>query len=215
MTEEIADTLRRQILAGELPPGVPLPQNKLAEQFGISTTPVREALRILRQEGLIVGDSHQRVVVFRPRLADLRENYEMRLALEPLATEVAVPLMAETTFQRLAGLIDEMRQVGNQDPIGYPPLNLAFHMSIYEAAERPRLLAVIKDLRSAAAGYLRIFATASRDPGATEREHEAIYAAARERDAERAGELMRDHLKHTLLTVLDELDRPATDGTGG
>jgi DNA-binding GntR family transcriptional regulator len=201
ITDEISSILRREIFSGVLAPGTPLPQNDLAARFGVSTTPIREALRVLRQEGVAVGDSHQRVVVFRPTSHDLRENAEMRIALETLATKLAVPRLDAYTLAEMESLLSQMVEVGNQDAERYPPLNRAFHLTLYAAADRPRLLATIADLRAAAAGFLRIFADLSGDPTGPETEHQAIFEACRAGQAERAAELMEEHLQHVFLTV--------------
>ena len=210
MAEEMAEELRRQILAGELAPGTPLPQVHLAEQFSTSTTPVREALRILRRDGLIIGESHERVVVFRPTLADLRENSEIRMALEPLATQLAVPFMTEADHKELRRLLKEMASTGPTDAARYPRLNRAFHTTIYKAADRPHLLALIEGLRNAASGYMRIFANAIRDAAAPQHEHEHIYDMCVARDAPEAARLMREHLRHTLVTVAEQLEQLET-----
>src|SRR3954449_10902511 len=75
------------ILAGEIPAGARLRHVDMTRRFGVSTTPVREAFVALQGEGLLLGDPHRGVVVFRPSRADLRENYEIRVALEALAAE--------------------------------------------------------------------------------------------------------------------------------
>jgi DNA-binding GntR family transcriptional regulator len=201
MAEEIAGILRREILSGELDPGTPLPQNQLAERFSTSTTPIREALRVLRQEGLAIGPSHRRVVVYRPTLHDIRENTEMRIALETLATRLAVPHLDEDTLATLNGLLADMKAAGNQDAEHYPQLNRAFHLTLYAAADRPRLSAMIAELRGAASGYLRMFADISGDPASTEREHQAIYDACAAGAAQEAAALMEAHLQHLLTTI--------------
>jgi DNA-binding GntR family transcriptional regulator len=207
LADEIAQELRRMIFTGELAPGAPLPQVQLAERWGTSTTPVREALRMLRREGLATGKSHGRIVVFHPSLEDLRENSEIRIALETLATELAVPQITGDDLRRLRALVKEMADTSPLDDEGYPPLNRAFHTTIYRAAHRPRLLGLIDDLRDAASGYLRIFAHATPDPQRSQEEHEGIYEACVARDSRRAADLMSAHLRHTLNTVATQLEQ--------
>jgi DNA-binding GntR family transcriptional regulator len=207
LAEEIAQELRRMIFTGELAPGSPLPQVQLAERWGTSTTPVREALRMLRREGLATGKSHGRIVVFHPTLEDLRENSEIRIALETLATELAVPQITGEDLRELRALVKKMAATSPLDDERYPPLNRAFHTTIYRAANRPRLLALIDDLRDAASGYLRIFAHATPDPQRSQEEHEGIYEACAARDSRRAADLMSAHLRHTLKTVATQLEQ--------
>src|SRR5262249_47844344 len=91
----VAETLRRRIINGDLPPGTRLRQTEVAEQFSVSTTPVREAFTSLAREGFVRQDAHRGVEVFKPTEADIQENYEIRLALEPLAAEIAATSISE------------------------------------------------------------------------------------------------------------------------
>src|ERR1700758_5301580 len=105
----VTDQLREAIQSGELAAGTPLMQTEVAKQLGVSTTPVREAFAVLLREGLLVGDPHRGAVVFRPTIADLQETYGRPLALEPLATELAVPNLTDVDFEDLDTLLDKMR----------------------------------------------------------------------------------------------------------
>jgi DNA-binding GntR family transcriptional regulator len=199
----VAEQLRQAIQSGELPAGTPLMQTEVAKQLGVSTTPVREAFAVLLREGLLVGDPHRGAVVFRPTVADLRENYEMRLALEPLATELAVPNLTEVDFKELDALLDKMRRTKRS--VDFLPLNRRFHQRLYEAADRPKLYATIEELRESAAAYANVFALAEADPSQSQAEHEAIVAACRKGDPQAAAEAMRRHLKHIWDVTTREL----------
>jgi DNA-binding GntR family transcriptional regulator len=158
---------------------------------------------VLLREGLLVGDPHRGAVVFRPTVADLRENYEMRLALEPLATELAVPNLTEADFEALRVLLDNMRR--KKRSVDFLPLNRTFHQRLYQAAARPKLYATIEELRDSAAAYAHIFALTEADPSQSQTEHEAIVAACRQRDPQGAGEAMRRHLTHIWNVTTREL----------
>jgi DNA-binding GntR family transcriptional regulator len=93
LTLIVAEELRRLILSGELKAGARLRQVELAQRFNVSTTPVREAFTVLARQGLVRHDVQRGVVVFSPSEKDVRENYELRIALEPLATEIAARTM--------------------------------------------------------------------------------------------------------------------------
>jgi DNA-binding GntR family transcriptional regulator len=199
----VAEQLREAIQSGELPAGTPLMQTEVAKQLGVSTTPVREAFAVLLREGLLVGDPHRGAVVFRPTVADLRENYEIRLALEPLATELAVPNLTEADFEDLDALLDEMRRTKRS--VDFLPLNRRFHRRLYEAADRPKLYPTIEELRESAAAYANVFALAEADPSQSQAEHETIVAACRKGNAQAAAEAMRRHLKHIWDVTTREL----------
>ena len=97
------------IRTGELPAGTHLRQNEIASRFGVSSTPVREAFTSLAREGLVRQDAHRGVVVFVPSREDLEQNYEIRIALEPLATELAAKNVTNDDLARLDALLAEMR----------------------------------------------------------------------------------------------------------
>ena len=195
----VASELRRLILSGELKHGEHLRQVELAERFNVSTTPVREAFTVLAREGLVRHDVQRGVVVFTPTPSDVIENYEIRLALEPLATELSAKSITDDDLERLADLLSEMRRV--EPGLAYQPLNREFHRTIYAAAGRPRLLELIESLRDAFEAYVGYDAATNpdRDYAATAHtEHEAIAEALAARAPKRARKLMTEHLSHNL-----------------
>ena len=105
----VAEELRRMIMAGELKAGTRLRQVELAERFSVSTTPVREAFVLLARAGLVRHDAQRGVVVFAPTVQDVRENYEIRIALEPLATELAAAHISADELERIDDVVSEMR----------------------------------------------------------------------------------------------------------
>jgi DNA-binding GntR family transcriptional regulator len=165
---------------------------------------VREAFTALAREGLVRRDAHRGAVVFAPSLPDLRETYEMRAVLEPLATELAVAGLTDAEIAALARLVAEMRTAA---PPRYAELNNAFHRQIYEASRRPRLLETVAQLREAAATYLNL-ALLRYDPAfreATHQEHEAILGAIEARAGRRAAALVRQHLLNSAAHFEDLL----------
>src|SRR5882724_3312464 len=105
----VARELRTLILSGEIPPGNHLRQAEIARRFGVSTTPVREAFVALAREGLVRRDAHRGVVVFSPSLSELAEIYEMRAALESLATELAATTLSARELAAIARVVERMR----------------------------------------------------------------------------------------------------------
>lgn len=192
----VADELRRLILSGELKAGTHLRQVELARRFNVSTTPVREALTVLARQGLVRHDVQKGVVVFSPSPDDVRENYEIRIALESLAATVAASSITDEELAVVDGVIERMRTAERGLP--YVALNREFHREIYTAARRPRLLEMIESLRDAFDAYIQIDAVAHPDPDYFDRvhaEHEAIAEALRARRPERARELVATHLR--------------------
>jgi DNA-binding GntR family transcriptional regulator len=196
----IADELRRMIRTGELQAGSRLRQAEVAKSFSVSITPVREAFTALAREGFVRQDAHRGVVVFMPSASDLRENYEIRIALEPLATEIAASKISEEQLQRLHALRGEMRRAIRDDLPRYATeLNPAFHTLIYQAAERPRLTEIIEQLRDAAAAYTRLLVLRpqpARYLTSAQKEHEEILDALKAHEPVRAAAAMKLHLEH-------------------
>jgi DNA-binding GntR family transcriptional regulator len=190
----VAERLREEIQRGTLTPGTHLRQNDIAQRFGVSTTPVREAFAQLQAEGLLRIDPHRGAVVFHPSVEDLLEFYEMREALESLAVTRAIPRMATETARDLNALIERMRRT--EDARAWLSLNDRFHLRLYESAGRPRLVAMIDSLRDASAPYIHMF-VASRPPSRRANdEHQAILDACARRDAAGARRAIRSHLRN-------------------
>jgi DNA-binding GntR family transcriptional regulator len=208
----VADELRRLIMSGEIPPGTHLRQNEVAKRFAVSTTPVREAFTALAREGLIRQDAHRGVIVFVPSADDLVQNYELRIALEPLAARIAAENATDDDVQRLEDLLEEMRIAIVKDVARYgAELNPRFHATINEAARRPRLAALIDQLRDASTAYIQVLSLRPqprRYLDSAQRGHEEIVAAIKSRSPARAAEAMTQHLEHNRDQILASL----TDG---
>lgn len=200
--------LRRLILSGELPVGTKLRQVEIAERFGVSTTPVREAFTTLSREGLVKQDAHRGVTVMLPAQDDLRENYEIRELLEPLAAEHAAEIISDADLTALRTQHKRMREAGKAadrtaSEGERKSANREFHRIIYDAADRPRLAALIEQLRNSADVFLSIAATGP--PVSYHRqangEHAAIIAALKEHDKRRAGAATKEHLQHNFEAI--------------
>jgi DNA-binding GntR family transcriptional regulator len=214
LAEWIAHELSEDIRIGRIPSGTRLRQDDLAKRFDVSASPVREALAALQRQGLVESFAHKGVVVFMPTVADLVENYEIRVELECLATKKAVPNLTAEDFAALQSLLDAMRTSSFDHPSHYYELNTAFHSRIYQASRRPTLLSIISNLRSAAAAYQLLFAHLQRDASETQREHEAIFTACEARRPDAAAKAMRSHLQHTVDVVRRGLESEENEARG-
>lgn len=203
--QTVAARLRDEIRSGALEPGSRLRQVEVARRFAVSTTPVREAFAALEREGMLVSSAQRGVVVFRPSSEDLRELYEIRIPLEALATEKAVPRLDAEDLQALSALLSQMD--GTADRHAYQELNRAFHARIYAAAGRPRLQRMIMDLRDTSTAYLRLYINLAPTAADTYREHDAIFEAISARAPKRAATAMTAHLQRTVDHVSEELRR--------
>src|SRR5580765_593543 len=104
----VHDRLRSAILRGEIPPGEATSQVALAKQLGVSRTPLREALRLLEREGLVISQPNRRVRIAQFSIADLEGVYAMRIALEATGIRATVPTMSDEVFAELEGLMAQM-----------------------------------------------------------------------------------------------------------
>ncbi len=201
---QVAERLKAEILAGERGAGTRLRQVEIAERFGVSTTPVREALATLQREGLVRLHPQRGAVVFLPSLDDLRHHYEIRAALEALAAACTAERFQERWAAPLCTLLEEM-QTGPEAG-RYLELNQRFHTTLYEHSGRAQLVAMIAALRDASSAYLHIYRAAADFPAARlDQEHRAILAACVARDPRRAAAATREHLENTVEHVASRL----------
>jgi DNA-binding GntR family transcriptional regulator len=201
---QVAERLRAEIVAGELPAGSRLRQVEIARRYGVSTTPVREALAALQQEGLVRLHPQRGAVVFVPDVDDLREHYEIRAALEALAAAKAAERFAPEWAPPLRAHLAEMREA--PPAARYLALNQRFHTELSAHSGCPKLTQMIAGLRDASSSYLHIYRAADDFP--VERldcEHREILAACEARDPERAARAVREHLQHTVEHVAARL----------
>jgi DNA-binding GntR family transcriptional regulator len=200
----VAERLRAGIVAGEREPGSKLRQVEIAQRYGVSTTPVREALAMLQREGLVRLHPQRGAVVFLPSVEDLREHYEIRAALEALAAARTAEVFEPAWAPPLESLLDVMRT--GPPAARYIALNQRFHTTLYEHCGRRRLVEMIAGLRDASSAYLHIYRAAADFP--VERldgEHREILAACMARDPARAAEATRTHLTNTVEHVSSRL----------
>lgn len=186
--------LRRAILDKTLVPGQKYTQEELASMLGVSRMPVREALKTLAAEGLVV--IHPRgCTVSEFGEADIREIYLLREILESLAAEQAVPNLDETDLEELEAHIEAMEaRVARRDYDRFIELNKTFHWTIYEASGSARLLHMITVVWNGRPVYTPSFLPGQASRSAAE--HRAIVEAIKERDGEQVGRLMKEHINN-------------------
>jgi DNA-binding GntR family transcriptional regulator len=148
-SDVIAAYVRDLIITGQVEANSPLRQRDLAERFGVSPTPVREALRRLEAEGLVKYDLHRGATVIDGSFAPNEENYWVRAVLEPFAARLAATRVTDEELAALDALHEQLcREPETGGSINtdaaYHGLNRSFHFGIYEAARSPLLLALIR-----------------------------------------------------------------------
>jgi DNA-binding GntR family transcriptional regulator len=205
MAEAAFTELRDSILSGELSPGAPLRLEDLAERLGMSISPVREAVRRLESLGLAVHVPHRGARVSELALDDLRDTYEVRLVLEPLAVSKAALRFSERdaeTARRHLAEYGMARERGELLPAR--TAHTAFHFTLYAAAGSGWLLRLIRPAWENCERY-RAISLRSSSVREVEREHERILDACVRHDPERAAAELKHHLAATANVVAHEM----------
>jgi DNA-binding GntR family transcriptional regulator len=198
-SEYVEATLRAAILSGRLAGGLALRQEELADTFGVSRMPVREALRQLEAQALVDFVPHHGAVVTEISADDAADNYAIRLALEPMALRLSIPHLGGDDFSLAGDLIAEMDEETDAGRMG--ELNRRFHLSLYGRAGRAKLLQLAEQQLAAADRYLRFHLAAKGREHMSQQDHRAMLAAARERDIAGAVAVLEGHLRTAAQTI--------------
>jgi len=214
--EPLSDRAYGEILKGmsdgTFAPMQPMIIRNLADSFGISATPIREALQRLVAERLLVQLPNRQIVV--PQMTVERFNHllPMRVALEGMAAELATPLFIDEDFVQMEALISRIAETTlTFDARAYMKLNREFHFSIYEKSGNPELLLVIQGLWLKVGPVFNGLFDADHYREHANDEHRNILAAMQRRDAVAAREAMTDDLKLAAKALLPRLLRTPTD----
>jgi len=221
LVDRLASDLQQRVLSGAIPSGTRLRQNALATEFGVSRTPIREALRKLQAGGLVELQPNRGALVRGLSTREIREAYVVRAELEALAAELAAVRMRHDQLDRLrdaeaqfqAGLAETVaaregdggRDSGDSVAIAWGSANDQFHQVIQEAAGNDVLVATLAHLhQSFPRNLTRIVLSESTELlRENVREHTEIVGALESRDAPAARDLMRRHVRHAgeLVTL--------------
>ncbi|PBB27707.1 MULTISPECIES: GntR family transcriptional regulator [unclassified Mesorhizobium] len=175
--------LKQELISGGFSPGQTLVIRKLAETFGISTTPIREALQRLVAERLLEMQNNRSVIVPLLSAPAFEELTHIRIAVEGLAGEMAATRMSDSGLVEIqATLAGMQRAIEAGDASAYLALNEAFHFAIYQHAGAPILLNMIRDLWGRVGPYLKLLMQAERYIPQSNDAHLRIVAALEQRD---------------------------------
>ena len=196
MPDVICRELRKDIARGVYSPG-PIRVRVLAERFGVSATPVREALRRLESEGLVSLQNRQ-IVINRLSREEMREIYTIRGELESFVLREAVPHVTGDAelLAELDGLIEDMDSYEHK-PEEWRNANERFHRLLYRAAGMPRLENILNQLWVAVEPYLRRYVSTATTFRGAQDQHRKILEHVRRGEAEEARQVMREHLAET------------------
>jgi len=202
--------IREDILAGRAAPGSYLNQVHIARDLAISRGPLREALRRLENEGLVVSEKNRRSRVSELSASDAEQLYALRCVNERLAIELSVPQLTNDDIQQMEAALKSMRDSDRSDEDAWEAAHEAFHQLALSRAPS-RIYATVHELREHAGRYIRLLHITNAHPLAAA-QHEELLTACRNADAGGAAQIVTAHLAHTafgVLTYIDPLYEPA------
>lgn len=203
LREVVCETLRQAIRDGVFKPGERLMEVTLAEELGVSRTPVREAIRKLELEGFVVMIPHRGTYVADISLKDVTQVFEIRSALEELAAQLAAERITPDEIEFLERMLVEIgtfMEEKNMDKVVEADIN--FHEVLYKASRNERLVEIIHNLREQT---LRFRTMSMNQPGRlvkTWEEHRLLVEAIADRNPAQAREIARIHMEHSEQALL-------------
>lgn len=198
--------IRGLIADGTLKPEQRIRQEQLAAELGTSVIPVREALKTLEAEGQVTYFPHRGFQVARLSAAELDETYEIRRLLEDAIVRLAAPRLDAARFAELERLMDQMEGAGDgQDVTAMIEANRRFHFTIFEAAERPRMVDLVRQLWQATDAYRTLYYSDATARRRVNEEHRRIVAMLREGQVTDVVRLLDEHRQHAVEGLADRL----------
>jgi DNA-binding GntR family transcriptional regulator len=205
-TEVVLEEIRRGILTRELLPGQPLVEAELAQRLGVSKTPVREALKVLSNSGLVTFSPYKGASVCVVDAALAQSVYDVRLVLEPEAVRRTVELRDPALLEDAADALKEASTaIADRDQAELSLLNRRFHRALYSGCGNPLLVNILDDLKDRAALISIVGWEANPSWRREWTEHKAILAAAKKGDAEGAADLLRQHIAEFLERIVEAI----------
>ena len=202
LRDVVFNTLREAILKGDLKPGERLMELQLASKLGVSRTPIREAIRMLEQEGLAVTMPRKGAEVAKMTLKDMEDVLEIREALEELSVQVACD---KITDEEIAELQKNMKNFEHSLKSGdlkkMAHADVEFHDVIYRATDNPKLINMLNNLRGQMYRYRVEYLKNPQNHEQLLHEHEAIYKGIVEKDKDAVTEMIRKHISNQVAVV--------------
>jgi len=206
LRELVFETLREAIINGVLKPGERLMEVQLAEELGVSRTPVREAIRKLELEGFVVMIPRKGAYVAGISLKDVADVFEVRAALESLAAGLAAERITDEEIEELERVLVQQQNLADSDRLeDIIKVDTDFHDVLYRASRNERLIQIVSHLRE----QIQRFRTASlSQPGRMRialEEHKELVEAIAERNVEKAQALAREHIENAEQSMINGL----------
>jgi DNA-binding GntR family transcriptional regulator len=204
LSDQTYEIVRKQILSGELAPGMPVRQDSIASDLGISKIPLREALGRLEQDGLLCSYPNRGYVVSAMSAAEMDEIFSLRLKLEPEAAAEASRRATPDDHRHALQKLEALEAEQEKDGINQGSLNRAFHMSLIEPGG-PIASQLIGRLQVLSERYVRIHLQPDGRDARARKEHRDILAAWTKGEAARVETLLAAHIESTLSDLRQQL----------
>lgn len=201
LSQQIANSIKTEILAGKYPPGVRVRQEDIAEQFGASRSPVREALRILEAEGLVNLVAHTGAWISDLSLQECEEMYQIRERIEPLMIRLSIRTISDSAITELSQLTSAMEKTNDVEE--FLILDRQFHLLTYSGAHTVLVGDMVNRLWNTTQHYRRAYsqllAFESFKPAHVE--HFLLLEAIKKRDSDDAERVLFGHIRRTRLEL--------------
>lgn len=197
--EIVRDKLREEIFTGVLVAGQQLRQDEIADRFGTSRIPVREALRQLESENLVSYFSHKGAVVKGFSINDVLQMLDIRIALECRALKLAIPNMAMEDFEAAQDILDNYSH--SSDPSEWGEMNWKFHWTLYAPCNRIKLLSMIESNYGHVSRYVRTQISISSGKDQPQHDHHELLDLCREGKVEMAVQYLEAHIEKSQKSL--------------
>ena len=212
LRDVVFNTLREAILKGEFTPGERLMELQLASKLGVSRTPIREAIRMLEQEGLAVTVPRRGAEVARMTEKDMEDVLQIRAALDELAVQLATEQITDEQFDALEQARQNFENSLKSDDVKeIAQADVAFHDAIYNATGNAKLVSMLNNLREQMYRYRVEYLKDETIYPRLLKEHKDIAESLRRKDKSRASETMREHVKNQAEAVKDMIRQQEQD----
>jgi DNA-binding GntR family transcriptional regulator len=194
---QVYDHLKEKIIMGSIKPGERLIEEKISEELQVSRSPIREAIRMLEKDGLLFVNKTGGVTVVQPTIEDYQHLYECRVEMEPLAAYYAAKRRSEEQLETIKGYLMQMEKITETNHLRHVhDANVNFHESIVTASDNPYLVSMVAQIRGVNSFYRKsILEENPLHMKDAAQEHQLIFKAIEEQDADEAKRLMRTHIE--------------------
>jgi len=203
LSKKVYQVLKAEIIKGSLKPGTKLLEGKIAEQMGVSRTPVREALKELAAEGFAKMTPNQGIVINNISIEDLQEVLQISVVLEGLAARLAAKMIKEKEIKELEKILRKMEYYTKKgDILDFSRRATEFHALVVNACGNNKLIQIRKNLYDQAHRYRM---GSLNNPGRLKyslEEHRKIVEALKRKDSEQADRLSQKHIENVLENIL-------------